>query len=182
MPGRGEVRRPVTVVPRVDVKLDPVTELWSLNQPAPHRFTVTLTHGARDTTAGQVGLRLPRGWPGVPPASFRFTREDERENFVFEVRPPAQRKPGTLEIHAYARDTSGNVYDLGVYTVDYPHIRPRSYTKAATATVRLAPLVLPRLTRVGYVRGAADRVPEALKSVGSVELDGSGGTPGMVGF
>ena len=30
----------------------------------------------------------------------------------------------------------------------------------------MAPLALPRLARVGYVRGAADRVPEALRSVG----------------
>jgi hypothetical protein len=43
--------------------------------------------------------------------------------------------------------------------------------RAATATVRVAPLALPHLTRVGYVRGAADRVPEALRSVGvPVEL------------
>ena len=36
----------------------------------------------------------------------------------------------------------------------------------ASATLQLASLVLPRLTRVGYVRGAADRVPEALTDVG----------------
>ena len=30
----------------------------------------------------------------------------------------------------------------------------------------MAPLVLPRLTRVGYIRGAADQVPEALAGVG----------------
>jgi hypothetical protein len=58
------------------------------------------------------------------------------------------------------------VYDLGVYTVDYPHIRPRSYIRPATATLRIAPLVVPRLARVGYIRGAADRVPEALGDVG----------------
>jgi hypothetical protein len=34
------------------------------------------------------------------------------------------------------------------------------------ATVRLADLRLPRLRRVAYLRGAADRVPEALESVG----------------
>jgi LmbE family N-acetylglucosaminyl deacetylase len=163
---RGEVRRPVTVVSRVDVKLDPATELWPLNSPAPHRFTVTLAHGARDTTVGTVGLRLPRGWPAVAAQRFQFTEEDERESFTFDVRPPAQLKPGSAEIRAFARDSGGTVYELGAYIVDYAHIRPRSYSKPAIAALRIAPLVLPRLARVGYVRGAADRVPEALRSVG----------------
>ena len=163
---RGEVRRPVAVIPRVDVKLDPTTEVWPINSAVPHRFTVTLTHGARDTTAGTVGLRLPRGWPAVAPQPFQFSREDERESFAFDVKPPARLGPGSVEIQAFARDTGGAMYDLGVVSVDYPHIRPRAYTKPAVARLRIAPLVLPRLAGVGYVRGAADQVPEALSSVG----------------
>jgi LmbE family N-acetylglucosaminyl deacetylase len=163
---RGEVRRPVNVVPRIAVRLDPQTELWPLQSRLPHRFTVTLTHGARDTTSGVVSLRMPRGWPAVSPQEFRFSRQDERESFVFDVIPPAPLKPGSIQIGAVARDSAGTTYELGVYTVDYPHIRPRAYTAPARATVRIAPLALPRLTQVGYVRGAADRVPEALRSVG----------------
>jgi LmbE family N-acetylglucosaminyl deacetylase len=163
---RGEVRRPVTVVPRIDVKIDPATELWPISSRVPHRFTVTLTHGARDTTAGRVRIQLPRGWPPVGAQPFRFTHEDERASFVFEVRPPSRLLPDSLEFRAVAQDSAGSSYDVGVYTVDYPHIRPRSYVRFATATIRTAPLVLPRLARVGYIRGAADRVPEALLDVG----------------
>jgi LmbE family N-acetylglucosaminyl deacetylase len=163
---RGEVRRPITVVPRIDVKLDPSTELWPLNSAVPHHLTVTLTHGSRHSTSGTVSLRLPRGWPAVAPRHFQFSREDERRTFTFEVKPPVRLASGSAEIRAIAQDTEGTTYDVGVYLVDYPHIRPRAYTRPATTTIRMAPLVLPRLTRVGYVRGAADRVPEALQSVG----------------
>jgi LmbE family N-acetylglucosaminyl deacetylase len=163
---RGEVRRPVTVAPRIDVKLDPATELWPTSSLTPHRFTVTLTHGAQDTTSGTVALQLPRGWPAVKSQKFRFTREDERGAFVFDVRPPARLSAGSAEIRAIAQDTAELTYGLGVLTVDYPHIRPRAYTRPATASIRIAPLVLPRLARVGYIRGAADQVPEALASVG----------------
>jgi hypothetical protein len=163
---RGEVRRPVTVVPRVDVKLDPETEVWPITSTAPHRFQVTLTHGARDTTSGTVRLQLPRGWPITPPQRFRFTEQDERATFTFAVRPPARLVPDSLEFRAIAEDSAGTSYDVGVFTVDYPHIRPRSYTRRAAATVRTAALSLPHLARVGYVRGAADRVPEALQGVG----------------
>jgi hypothetical protein len=163
---RGEVRRPLTVVPRVDVDIDPGTELVPAGSRAPRRFTVTLTHGSRDTTAGTVGLEVPAGWAAVRPQAYRLTGEDERETLTFDVRPPAVPGPGTVALRAVARDAEGRRYGLGVVTVDYPHIRARSYVRPATAVVRVAPLVLPRLTRVGYVRGAADRVPEALLGVG----------------
>jgi hypothetical protein len=50
--------------------------------------------------------------------------------------------------------------------VDYPHIRPMAYVREATVRVEAAPLALPRLAHIGYVRGAADLVPEALRAVG----------------
>jgi hypothetical protein len=163
---RGEVRKPVIVVPRIDVKIDPISELWASKSVAPQQFTVTLVHGARDSTNGTVSLRLPRGWAPVGPQRFSFTQPDERATFEFLVKPPATTTTRSVEIRAFARDSEDRVYDVGVFTVDYPHIRPRAYVKAAAATVRLAPLMLPRLARVGYVRGAADQVPEALSSVG----------------
>jgi LmbE family N-acetylglucosaminyl deacetylase len=161
---RGEVRRPLTVLPRIDVKLDPATELWPINSAAPHRFTVTLTHGSKDSTSGTVSIQPPRGWSAPKPQPFRFTREDERGTFVFEVSVPARAALASAEFRAVAW-ADGVPYSLGVFTVDYPHIRPRTYTRPAAATIRLAPLVLPRLVRVGYVRGAADQLPEALASV-----------------
>ena len=162
----GEVRLPLTIVPRIDVKIDPETELWSAPSTAAHRFSVVVTHGARDTTDGQVLVKLPRGWPQPPPQRFHFTREDERASFSFSVRPPAGVRSGRYDLSAVAVDGEGHSYDLGSFTVAYPHIRPRAYLRRAAAVIRVAPLVLPPLSRVGYIRGAADRVPEALGSVG----------------
>jgi LmbE family N-acetylglucosaminyl deacetylase len=162
----GEVRRPVIVVPRVDVKLDPSTYVWSLLTPATHRFTVTLTHGARDTTTGTVGLEVPEDWPPVRPQAFRLVGEDERESFTFDLRAPRGMQRGSATIRAVARDSAGREYTGGLFTVTYPHIRSRSYVVPATSEVRLAPVALPRLARVGYVRGASDLVPEALQQAG----------------
>jgi LmbE family N-acetylglucosaminyl deacetylase len=163
----GEVRRPVTVVPRVDVKVDPDTVVWPLGGagPASRRFTVTLVHGSRDTTLGTVRLRAPAGWTVSDGRRFSLTREDEAQSFVFDVRPPAAVRAGAVILRAEA-ETPGGRYDVGVFPVDYPHIRPRAFTRPAEAVLHVAPLALPRLARVGYVRGAADRVPEALQRVG----------------
>ena len=167
----GEIRRPVVLVPRVDVRLDPGTGVWSEGSAASHAFTVTLTHGARDTTSGRVWLEVPVGWPGGAPLPFRLTEEDERQTFRFEIQPPAGLRAGAYELRAVAEDSAGRRYAVGVVLVDYPHIHPRQFVRPASAVVNVAPLVVPRLARVGYIRGAADRVPEALQGVGvNIEL------------
>ncbi|HET9039009.1 MAG TPA: PIG-L family deacetylase [Gemmatimonadales bacterium] len=163
---RGEVRNPLTIVPRVGLAIDPATEIWPAGNMEPRRFTITLTHGARDTTAGSVRLEAPAGWPAVPPRPFELTREDQRETITFEIHPPASAAEGVVRLRAVARDGAGREYAAGVVAVDYPHIRPRSYAVPAEATIRVARLALPSIARVGYVRGAADRVPEALADVG----------------
>jgi LmbE family N-acetylglucosaminyl deacetylase len=156
-PTYGEVRRPLTIVPRVGVRLAPDTLLWPSGQTGPQPFTVTLVHGARDTTAGSVHLVLPPGWPTLPPQRFSFRREDESRVFEFAVRPPARLPPGRLTIRAEATDAAGASYGTGVFAVDYSHIRPRNYVRPAAAVVQVAPLVLPNLARIGYVRGDLSR-------------------------
>jgi hypothetical protein len=69
-------------------------------------------------------------------------------------------------VRAVATTGDGARHDVGVHVVEYGHIRPRHYTRSAVTAIVAAPLALPRLARVGYVRGAADRVPEALAAVG----------------
>lgn len=162
----GEYRRPIVVVPRVDIRLDPDDEIWPLSSRVARTFTVTLTHGGRDTASGSVALQLPSGWTEPSAQRFRLTRENEQARFSFSVRPPIGAGAGVFDVAAIARDERGRVYDVGLRSVDHPHIRSRSWARHASATVRLTDLALPRLRRVAYIRGAADRVPEALQDVG----------------
>jgi hypothetical protein len=162
----GEVRRPLAVVPRVAVALTPATLVWPIGERRPRRFTVTLQHAGQDTTRGEVGLELPPGWPATPPQPFVLSRDEERESVQFSVRPPARLRAGTYEVRAVARDDRGRRYDLGVTTIEYPHVRSRTVARPARVEVRAAAIALPLLARIGYVRGAADRVPEALTSLG----------------
>ena len=162
----GEIRRPVIIVPRVDVKLDPRSELWPLGDTTAHRFTVTLTNGGRDAATGMVRLVTGPGWPEPPAQRYSLSQEDERQEFTFDVRLPRGAAPGRAEFRAVAEDAGGRSYDIGSYVVDYPHILARAYTRPAVAGVTMAALALPALAHVGYIRGAADGVPEALADVG----------------
>ncbi|NOT07689.1 MAG: PIG-L family deacetylase [Gemmatimonadales bacterium] len=167
----GEIRRPVFVVPRVDVKLAPAEKVWPTGGRGAKAFVVTLQHGSAAPTEGTVVLELPSGWPAVPPQPFRLTREEERETLVFEVRAPERTPAGSYEVRAVARDSSGRRYAAGIYAVEYPHIRPMGHARQAVSAVHAAPIAFPALTRIGYVRGASDRVPEALIDIGlSVDI------------
>jgi len=161
----GEVRRPVQVVPRVAVSLEPQSAVW-IRGSGPQGLTVALHHGARDTTTGTLSLELPPGWPAIPPQRFVLDAEDGVERYRFEVRAPAGAAEGRYRIHAVARTDGGARFDLGLEPVVYPHISPRLLPQPAVATVQLAAVALPAVQLVGYVRGAADRVPEALVGAG----------------
>jgi hypothetical protein len=63
-------------------------------------------------------------------------------------------------------DGVGVASDGALTIIDYPHIRPRPSVHPSIVDIRVAQILLPGLARVGYVRGAADRVPEALEQVG----------------
>ncbi len=167
----GEIRRSLAVVPRVDIQIAPTAKVWPLGDRRPQNVTVSLRHAGPDTTAGTVELDLPSGWAAVPPQPFRLARPDEHRSYTFSVTAPTGQRAGDFAIRAFARDQVGRRYETGVVVVSYPHIRERSFAVAATMAVRAAPVAFPKARRVGYVRGAADKVPEALAGVGlDVEL------------
>jgi LmbE family N-acetylglucosaminyl deacetylase len=157
----GEIRRPVFVTGAVDVAITPEELLWPVDGGTrePRHFTITATNRSRAAVAIRTVVTPPAGWPAVSAESLAFTREDETKSVVVAVAPPLadSLKPGTYDLRA-----GGGWLEI----IDYPHIRPRALTRPSVAQIRVARVALPALSRVGYVRGAADRVPEALLAVG----------------
>jgi hypothetical protein len=169
----GEIRRPLFVTRDLEVAISPDTLLWPIDGNArdARHFTVTTTNRSRGTlpTARAV-VNAPPGWPLPTPAaeSLGFAREDESKSVAVSVAPPAadSLRPGTYEVRASAVLSDGRKADGWLKIIDYPHIRPRALSRPSAALVRTARLALPSLSRLGYIRGAADRVPEALLAVG----------------
>lgn len=162
----GEIRRPVHVVPRVGIAIEPKLAVWPLGSRQPRAFTLTVTNYGKEGVAGELILEVPKGWPAIAPVPFRIEGEDERRSFTFTVSLPPGSAPGRYRVAAVARTPDGAEYRTGVSAVDHPHIRPRYTVDSAVASVAAAHIALPALARVGYIRGAADRVPEALQAVG----------------
>lgn len=167
----GEIRRPIAVTGAFDVGIEPELLVWpTAATAATRRFTITVTNRTRGPAATRVVLSPPSGWPAVAAESLAFAREDETRSFTVDVAPPPALRAGRYTLAAATAGADGRRGSGALRLIDYSHIRPRALARASVAVIRAAPLELPPVGRVGYVRGAADRVPEALLAVG-VPLD-----------
>jgi hypothetical protein len=166
----GEVRREVRVVPLVDVTLDPANLVWPVEGEQDREFTVTLVYNGAGGYRGEVALEID-GWRVPPAQGFFLERTGESQRFVFAVTRPADVQEAEVEIAATATGQDGQRHARGVTLVEYPHIRPTAWVRAARSVAHVAAIRLPAVARIGYIRGAADRVPEALQQIGlSVEM------------
>src|SRR5207244_1583247 len=172
----GEVRRPIFVTQPFDVAVTPDLIVWPIDgRPSTGgagHFTITVTNRSTGPATAQVVVAPPAGWTGPGPTELSFQREDEAKSLTITLAPPPNPRPGMLTLHA-AAVAAGRKSEGALAIIDYPHIRPRAVVHRSTAEIRVARIALPALARVGYVRGASDRVPEALQAVGvPIELLG----------
>ena len=154
----GEIRRPLRVVPKVEVAVADELLVWPLARKEPRKLQVTLTSHAGEAVAG----RLEAGdWATAAP----FSLEPGEEKVVdLTLKPPSA--PGRHRVQLAAVLEDGSRFGLAAPVVDYPHIRPTPYPETAEVAITAADVKLPPVKRVGYVRGASDRVPEFLLQVG----------------
>jgi LmbE family N-acetylglucosaminyl deacetylase len=166
----GEVRRPLFVTRDFDISVTPEELVWPIDAGLhePRHFTITVTNRSRTPTPARTVITVPTGWPPVSAESLGFTREDETRSLTVTLAAPATDsvKPGRYELRVAVSPSGGTRQDGGLEIIDYPHIRPRALSRPSVAEIRAARVALPALAHVGYVRGASDRVPEALAAVG----------------
>ncbi|MDT7687511.1 MAG: hypothetical protein QOE46_270 [Acidobacteriota bacterium] len=158
---RGDLYRPVVVVPEFAVGLDEKTLVFPDRQPKQVR--VTLKNNTAADASGTLRLKLPAGWTATP-AELPVTLKSKDEEFraAFNVTPPANASTAALDAEFVS---GGKTFTRGVFEIDYPHI-PRQ-TLFPVAESKLVRVDLQRRgSRIGYVMGSGDEVPEALRQVG----------------
>lgn len=156
---RGELTRPLTVVPAVALNLaQPV--LVFPNQTS-RRVTVQV-QGNVPKAAGTVGISVDTGW-SVTPESQEFSLNDvgQQKELSFTVTPRPDADSGQLRAVALV---NGKHLASSMQVVDHEHIPPQTVFHASTEALRMAPLkVLAR--RIGYIMGAGDAVPDAIEQM-----------------
>jgi LmbE family N-acetylglucosaminyl deacetylase len=165
-PVLGERYQPLVVAPPALVNLVEGVQVFEDSTPHEARLKV-LANAA--SVAGRVRLAVPTGWK-VEPAerAFTLTRVGEEMEQSFRLTPPSVAASG--ELRAEVDVGVGFVPARGLVKVDYPHLPLQTLLPEAKARLERFDLKH-NGRRIGYVMGAGDDIPQALRRIGyEVEL------------
>jgi LmbE family N-acetylglucosaminyl deacetylase len=160
---RGEIRRPLRAVPPIEVVL-PAPQLVALAGSSPE-LAVELRSHAAGPWQGTVAVVPPSGWP-VPPEQVVTVGPGGRWRGSFTLAAPPGGVTGA-RVRVEARGKDGRLHTAAFPTIEYPHVAPVVWPRPAVGTVSLVAATLPPADRrIGYLRGASDRIPEVLAELG----------------
>ncbi|MCC6859682.1 MAG: PIG-L family deacetylase [Bryobacterales bacterium] len=159
-PARGELTRPLDVVPAVAVNLP--ERVFVFPDTRPRKLQVQLRANAPGQSGG-LRLELPPGWTAEPASQpFSLANQGDEAALSFQVLPPPAAGNGSARAVA---SVGGRDIACGMDTVAYPHITPQTvFPPSEARLVRTDVKVLART--VGYIMGAGDEVPGALRQLG----------------
>ncbi len=157
----GETSRPLAVVPPVAVSIPEPVLIF------PGTIAKKVEVMIRSNTAGASGdlkLVAPRDWRVQPPAApFRIAEADEQVALSFTVSPPSG--SALSELRAVAT-VGGKEVSSGMQVIAYSHMPPQTVFPPSIARLVRADIGL-LARKIGYVMGAGDEVPQALRQLGS---------------
>ncbi len=162
----GEIRRPVRAVPAVEVEVDPDRIVWPAAHTGIKRLEVRLTGNSSKPLSGRVVVEPPPGWPAVAPVPFTLDARGDRRFLDLTLKPPQPFTAGRGTFRVAAVLDDGTRFTSSVRVLDYPQVPATPMLEESAVEVVAADIRLPPVKRIGYVRGAADRVPEALAAIG----------------
>lgn len=116
-----------------------------------------------DSLSGELKAEMPSGWKTTKPThSFSAGKAGERRSFEIPITRSANAAPGKLRLVFESDQGQANTT---LNLIDHPHILPQVYH--TPAEVDLIPLdVKVHAKRVGYIPGAGDKIPEAMRELG----------------
>jgi len=152
--------RPITVVPPVSLNLQSAVAMFPSAAPRPVPLIVRAEAAASD---GEVRAEVPSGWKVEPRSlSFKMASAGEERELSFKVTPPGPAASGVLR---FVTNVGGHEISAGMDTISYPHIPvqvlfPASDLRLVRSDVHVD------AHKVGYIMGAGDEVPGALRQLG----------------
>jgi hypothetical protein len=160
----GEETRPLVIAPPVAVNFAEHSIVFADSKPRQIEVPIKATTGR---ASGDLAVEVPSGW-SIEPASRHFElAAGQQITAGFELTPPKLQAPESVirgTVRAIA--TVGNrKIAVGMQVIDYPHIPAQTLLPASEAPlVRAEILTLGK--NIGYVMGAGDDEPDALRQIG----------------
>ncbi len=162
----GEVRRPIRALPEIEIAVEPGLVVWPISGKREQTLQVEITSNLERVVRARLETTVPEGWPAVEPVDVEVDSTRRRQVIEVTVAAPETVTPGRHTVQLAVSDEDGRRFDRAIRGIDYEHIRPAAMPRTAAVEVSAGDIRLPRLHRLGYVRGASDRMPEALARIG----------------
>jgi LmbE family N-acetylglucosaminyl deacetylase len=159
-PVDGEVYRPVEIVPALSVAMEQSAYIFASDEP--QTVHVKLVAEAANQR-GTLELAVGEGWRVEPRRhDFVLAAAGQEADFNFQVIPPAQQSETQL---APIARVGNQRFRQRIQTIDYAHIPTQ--VVLLDAAVPAARLNLQKAgERIGYLMGAGDDIPAALRQIG----------------
>jgi LmbE family N-acetylglucosaminyl deacetylase len=158
-PVRGEVYQPIEIAPPFTATID--NKVYIYRSTLPQHLQVKMksfTNGG-----GSISIKPVAGWQ-ISPAVINFNNKYKGDEWTedFIVTPTASAKN---EVAQAVVTSNGQTYTMGLQRIRYEHIP--NITLFPPAQAKLVNLNLKTVgKRIGYIAGAGDFIPEALRQVG----------------
>ncbi len=159
-PVDGEVYRPYEIRPEVTANVTEKVYVFADNQP---KTVEVLVKAHRPNVKGTVAFEVPSGWR-VEPAQIPFELPEKYQEKIVTVKVFPSAEQSEVKLKVITKTENGeNAYSLK--TVEYKHIPTQTiFPTATTALVKLD--IKNKAKNIGYIAGAGDEVPAALRQMG----------------
>jgi len=156
----GELTRPFVVVPPVGIEFGEQAMVFADAKQRRVEIPVKATIGK---TSGELHLELPPGWKADPAEQhFDLSSAEEQTILPFTLTPPSAESIGELKAVVNVGDRT---IMTNVHVIDYPHFPAQTLFPPAEARLIRADIKTLAHT-VGYIVGAGDEMPAALRQIG----------------
>ncbi len=159
-PIKGEVHRPLEVLPPVTINLSDKVLTFSGSEAKEISFTVTAN---QDEIDGNISIKAPEGWTiTIPDPAVKLDKKGDEQLVKAKVSPSENGKDGMLEASVII---DGETYNKSITRIEYDHIPYQFFLSDANA--KLVSLDLKKTnTKIGYIPGAGDDVATCLQQIG----------------
>jgi LmbE family N-acetylglucosaminyl deacetylase len=159
-PVKGEVRKPLNIVPKVSVAMNDDVVVFSEAKP---KTIFVSVKAYQNGVSGKLSLDLPQNWKATPEEiEVGPLQKGSEKTFSFEITPP--QKQAETNVHPEF-NINGKTYSKELVKIDYPHIRQKNVLLPSKAKlVRLD--IAKDGERIAYIEGAGDMVAESLGQIG----------------
>jgi LmbE family N-acetylglucosaminyl deacetylase len=156
----GELVRPIAIVPPVALEFSEPVVVFP--NPRSKKLEVLAKSNVAGVS-GEVRLDVPAGWRAEPVARpYELAHAGDEATLAFELTPVDGPAGGRIRA---LTNVGGRDISSGMRVISYTHFPPQVVFPPSEAQLVRADIKI-LAKRIGYVTGAGDQVPEALRQLG----------------